>query len=110
VVKKFKRPADMVRGPVYVRPRLFGKVAGYNGRFMTLLIPRRKGEKAARVERIPSLPNVLAMKIAFPDGTEDRVLYAFEHRLLVAEGVDRRGAWAVIRKDKGGRTREQVFA
>ncbi len=108
VVKGFARPADMVHGPVYVRPRLLGKVAGYNGRFMTLLIPRMKGEKPARVERLKSLPNVLAAKIVFPDGTEDRVVFAYEHRLLVAEGVDKRGAWAVIRKNKGGRTQEHV--
>ena len=50
--KGVSRPAEMVHGPVYYRPRLLAKVAGWNGRFMALMIPRRKGERPARVERL----------------------------------------------------------
>jgi hypothetical protein len=107
--RQFARPSDMVHGPVHARPRLFARVSGYNGRFMSLMIPRKKGDAPAVVERLKSLPNVLAARIRFADGTEDRVAFAFEHRLLKAEGMDRRGEWAVLRRTAGGRKQEQVF-
>lgn len=108
VCKHFARPSDMVHGPVHARPRLWARVSGYNGRFMSLMIPRRKNEAPAAVERLTSLPNVLAAVIRFPDGTEDRVAFAFEHGLLKAEGLDARGQWIVERREPGGRVRRQT--
>jgi hypothetical protein len=75
---------------------------------MTILIPQTKGQKPASVERLKSLSNVLAAKITFADGTEDRVLFAFEHRMLIADGVDKRGDWTVIRNAKKGQRIEQL--
>lgn len=106
IASRFARPSDMVHGPVHWRPRLWAKVSGYNGRFMTVMVPRGKREKPAAVEKLKSLPNVLAARIRFADGTEDRFAFAFEHRLLVAEGLDRRGEWVVERRD--GRPRATV--
>lgn len=96
-VRAFDRPADMVHGPVYRRPRLIGKVAGYNGRFMSLMIPRRRDGNPASVERIPSLDNSLAVRVVFDDA-EDILIYAYEHNLLEAAGIRARGQWCVVRR------------
>jgi len=98
-VRRYERPADMVHGPVYVRPRLLGKVAGYNGRFMSVMTPRKKGEKATRVSRLKSIDNSLAVKIAFPK-VEDTLIFAYEHNLLEANGVVGRGRWCVVRRSR----------
>ncbi len=103
-VALYRRPADLVHGPVYVRPRLIGRARGYNGRFLVLLIPRRQGEPPPRVTPLAGLPNVLAARIEWAEGTEDRIGAAFEHRLIQAEGMDERGAFAVVRR-VGGRQR-----
>jgi len=47
------RPAAMVEGIVFLRPRLVGKLAGYNGRFMAAMLPRLKGERPRRSRRLP---------------------------------------------------------
>lgn len=93
----FARPADMVHHGVMRRPRLLAKVAGYNGRFISILIPRRKGEKSARVTRLPSLDNSLAVKIAFRD-VEDTLIFGYEHNLLEADGIRARGQWVIARR------------
>jgi len=97
-VKRFERPADMVHGPVYARPRLLAKVAGFNGRFMSLMIPCKKGEPAPRVRRLRSLPDSLAVRIVFPE-VEDTLIFAYEHNLLEAGDVRGRGKWCVVRRD-----------
>ena len=102
-VALYARPSDLVHGPVYVRPRLVGRAAGYNGRFLVLLIPRRKEEPAPTVTPLPALPNVLAARIAWTDGMEDVVAVAYEHRLIQAEGMDERGRFLVRRRLPGGR-------
>lgn len=102
-VALYARPSDLVHGPVYVRPRLVGRAAGYNGRFLVLLIPRQKEEPAPTVTPLPALPNVLAARIAWTDGMEDVVAVAYEHRLIQAEGMDERGQFLVRRKLPGGR-------
>ena len=89
----------MVHGPVYVRPRLLGKVAGYNGRFMSVMIPRRKGEKAPKASRLKSIDNSLAVKITFP-AVEDTLIFAYEHDLLEADGIVGRGQWCVVRRSR----------
>jgi hypothetical protein len=95
--KSFARPSDMVHHRVLMRPRLLGKVAGYNGRFLSVLIPRRKGEPPARVERLPSLDNSLAVRITFGN-VEDTFIWAYEHNLLEAGGVSARGQWIIERR------------
>jgi hypothetical protein len=98
-VGDYVRPGEMVNGIVFVRPRLVAKVAGYNGRFMSVMIPRRKGDDSAAVTRLESVPNSLAMRIAFPD-VEDTLIFAYEHNLLEAADVKARGRWCVVRRDR----------
>jgi hypothetical protein len=95
--KKFARPSDMLHSSVFVRPRLLAKVSGYNGRFMSVMIPRRKNEKAAEVEQLQTRDNTLAMRIRFR-GFEDTLIWAFEHHQLEAAGVKMRGNWCVVRR------------
>ena len=87
----------MLHAAVYERPRLLAKVAGYNGRFMSIMLPRRKGEQPARVERLPSLMNSLAARVTFGD-VEDTILWAYEHGMLEAGDIRARGNWCVIRR------------
>lgn len=96
---EYVRPSAMVEGIVFVRPRLIGKVAGYNGRFMSVMLPRRRGEAPAKVERLASLPSSLAVRITW-DGFEDTLIWAYEHNLLEAEGVRGVGQWCVVRRAK----------
>jgi hypothetical protein len=86
-------------GPVFARPRLVGKVSGYNGRFLSLMIPRRKGAPLPKVERLPSIDNSLAVKITFPK-VEDIFIWAYEHNLLEADDVKARGQWCVVRRSR----------
>lgn len=91
------RPAAMVEGIVFVRPRLIAKVSGYNGRFMAALLPRRRGETPAQVERLASLPSSLALRITW-EKVEDTVIWAYEHNLLEAGDVRGVGQWCVVRR------------
>jgi hypothetical protein len=93
------RPAAMVHYSVFVRPRLIAKVSGLNGRFMSLMLPRLKGEKPARIKRLDSVPNSLAVRISFPD-VEDTLIFAYEHNLLEAGDVKGRGQWCVVRRSR----------
>jgi hypothetical protein len=108
--KAYERPSDMVHYSVFVRPRLLAKVSGYNGRFMSVMIPRRNGEPPAKVERLPSLDNSLAMKLTFSK-VEDTVIFAYEHNLLEAGDVSGRGQWCVVRRSRrnGRILHSQVF-
>ena len=96
---QYRRHSDMLHGPVFMRPRLLAKVSGYNGRFMSLMVPRRKGDRPARVERIPSLDNSLAVRITH-GGVEDILIFAYEHDLLEAADVRGRGRWCVVRRER----------
>jgi len=96
-VARYERPADMVHGPVYVRPRLLGKIGGLNGRIMSVMVPRAKGEPKPKVMQIKSIPASLAMKVTFAD-VEDVIIFAFEHDLLEAADVVARGHWCVVRR------------
>lgn len=84
-------------GPSYARPRLVARVKGYNGRFLTLMVPRRKGEPVPVVERLEVVDNSLAAKLVFGE-VEDTVIFAYDHCLLRANGVDARGQWCVVRR------------
>jgi hypothetical protein len=95
-----QRVGHLEYGPVFARPRLVAKVAGYNGRFLSLMIPRRKGGKLARVERLASVDNSLAVRITFSK-VEDTLIWAYEHNILQAGGVDARGQWCVVRRSRG---------
>jgi len=100
---EFNRPSDMVQASVYVRPRLCIEVEGDNGRFMTVLIPRRRGQRAARCKALKTLPNSMAVEIQFPDGVTDTFIWAYEHGLLEAGDILARGSWCVVRRDSRGR-------
>jgi len=95
--RRFKRPSDQVHYSAFVRPRLLAKIAGLNGRFMSVLLPRTKREKPAAVTRLKSLPGSLAVRISFED-VEDIVIFAHEHHLLEAADVRARGQWCVVRR------------
>ncbi len=98
-VEDYVRPAAMVNGILFFRPRLVAKVSGYNGRFMSLMLPRREGEAAAQVERLPAIDNVLAVRITF-DTVFDTLIWSYEHHLLEADDVEARGQWCVVRRDR----------
>lgn len=94
-------------GPVYVRPRLRANVAGYNGRFLSLMLPRIRGAKPATVETLPSHDGSLAARITFGD-VVDTFIWAYQHRLLEADGVIARGQWCIVRRSKkSGKVLEQ---
>ncbi|MCX5661601.1 MAG: hypothetical protein NTW19_18140 [Planctomycetota bacterium] len=98
-VPNFVRPAAMVNAIVFLKPRLIAKVAGYNGRFMSLMLPRRKGEVPARVERLESVDCSLALRVTF-EKVEDTIIWAYEHHLLEAGDVVARGRWCVVRRSR----------
>jgi hypothetical protein len=89
----------MLHYSVFRRPRLLAKVAGYNGRFMSLMLPRRKDDPSPIVEALPTLPNALAVKITFPT-VEDIVIWSYEHHLLEAADIKERGQWCVVRRSR----------
>ncbi|MBI2441925.1 MAG: heparinase II/III family protein [Lentisphaerae bacterium] len=86
-------------GPVFYRPRLIAKVAGYNGRFMAVMLPRRANEPRAKVESMPTLDNGLALRLTF-DKVVDTVLWAYDHHLLEADGIKARAQWCVVRRQR----------
>lgn len=96
-VAQFTRPAAMVHGPVYERPRLVIRFEGWNGRCLALLLPRRKGERAARITQLAALPGTIAVDIRFETVT-DTLIVSFDHPMLQAGPVDRRGLWCVVRR------------
>lgn len=84
-------------GPVFRRPRVLAKVCGYNGRFMALMIPQRKGVSPATVERLRSPDNVLAARIR-ANGFEDIFIWAYDNHLLEAGDIRARGNWCIVRR------------
>jgi len=96
---EYDNPEDMVHYAAFRRPRLIAKVAGLNGRFMSIMIPRRKGRTRAAVKRLKSLPCSLAVRITF-DRVEDTLIFAYEHGMLEAGDVEARGAWCVVRRSR----------
>jgi hypothetical protein len=87
---------------VFVGPRLLAKVEGYNGRFMSLMIPRAKGTKAAKFERLPSPDNSLVVRITF-EKVEDIIIWGYEPRMLEAADICGRGLWCVVRRSRATR-------
>lgn len=109
-LEKFERPADQIHYSTFIRPRLIAKIAGLNGRFMSLMLPRRKTMKPATVQRLKSLPGSLAVRIAF-DQVEDTLIFAYEHRILEAGDVRASGNWCVVRRNKAtGKTLDYAVA
>ncbi len=96
------RPEAMLFHSVHVRPRLIARIGGYNGRFMSLMVPRRTDEPPAQIESIPSLDGTLAARLTFPRFT-DTFVFAYEHNLLEADGIVGRGLWCVVRRDRRSR-------
>ncbi|MBI3986553.1 MAG: heparinase II/III family protein [Lentisphaerae bacterium] len=97
--KRCALPLETIHYSRYVRPRLLAKVSGYNGRFMSVMIPRRITDEPAKIERLPSIDNSLAVKITFAT-VEDTLIFAYEHNLLEAGGVNARGQWCVVRQSR----------
>jgi hypothetical protein len=98
-VSRYARPSDQVHYSLFVRPRLTARIAGLNGRFLALLLPRVRGEDPAVVTRLDSLPSSFAVRIAWPE-VEDVLIYAHEHHVLEADGIRARGRWCVVRRDR----------
>jgi hypothetical protein len=92
-------PHRTVHHSVPPRPRLLAKVSGYNGRFMTLLVPRKKGATAPRIKTLKTLTNSLAAEVAYKNVT-DTIIFAYEHQLLEANGIKAVGDFAVVRRSK----------
>ena len=95
----YARPAAMVNGIVWQRPRLIAKVAGFNGRFLSLMLPRRKGEAMAKVEQLEAVDGVLALRIDFGAVT-DTLIWAYDCHMLEADDISGRGKWCVVRRAK----------
>ena len=109
-VKRYERPADMVHGPVYVRPRLLAKVGGWNGRMMAVMVPRAKGQRPCSVKRLKCLDGSIAVRLTFPE-VEDTLVFAFDHSLLRAGDVEGRGQWCVVRRSRrSGRVLRHALA
>jgi len=86
-------------GPVYARPRLVAKVKGYVGRFLSLMMPRARGARKAEVRRLDAPPGALAARVRTAE-VEDVLIFAFDHRMLEADGVRGRGQWCVVRRSR----------
>jgi hypothetical protein len=98
-LEKFDRPADQVHYAAFRRPRLIARIGGYNGRFMTLLLPRHADDPEPQVERLDSLPVSLAVRIRFRE-VEDTLIFAHEHNVLRANGVNGLGHWCLVRRHR----------
>lgn len=84
---------------MFQRPRLLAHIAGPNGNFMALMVPRVKGSAPAAVEPLATLPGALAVRVTFAE-VEDIVVFAFDHGLLEAADIRARGRWCVVRRDR----------
>lgn len=84
---------------VLKRPRLIAKLSGYNGKLMSVMVPRRKGRKPVRMQRLSTVPNALAMKIHFPRVT-DTLIYAYEHGFLEADDIAGVGDLVLVRRSR----------
>ncbi len=82
---------------VLKRPRLIAKLSGYNGKLMSVMVPRRKGRKPTNIQRLESCPNSLAVKIVFPRVT-DTLIYAYEHGFLESEDIVAEGDFLIVRR------------
>jgi len=93
----YDHPARMAHGPCFVRPRLIAKVAGLNGRFMSVLTPRLKGQPPAKVKQLNAAPSSFAAQVDIGP-YRDVILFAYEHEQLEAGDVTGQGHWAVVRR------------
>ena len=93
-IANFPDEKDLIHGPVFRRPRLLAKVFGANGHFLSLMIPRAKKERAAKVHQVKTVENALALRIEFNDAekTSDTLIWAYEHEMLEAALLRRRPA------------------
>jgi hypothetical protein len=88
-----------VHHAVYFRPRLIGKMKGYNGRIMAVMVPQKKGAPAPVIESLPTVEGALAMRLTFPL-VKDTIIWAYNHQLLEADGIRARGTWLVVRRSR----------
>jgi hypothetical protein len=95
--KQKDAPWKQVHYAGYFRPRLVAKVSGPNGKFLTLMVPRAKGGEVPVFKRLANLDGGIAVSLRVGD-LEDRIVCAYGHRLLIAEGIDLRGDWVVERR------------
>ena len=96
---EMNRPADSVHGTALHRPRLIAKLQGYNGKIMSVMVPRTKDQPKPTIRQIPSAPNSLAMQVDFAD-VKDTIIWAYEHHILEAGDVKGRGEWCVVRQSR----------
>jgi hypothetical protein len=88
---------DPLTWSVLKRSRLIAKLSGYNGKMMSVMVPRRKGRKPTVIKRLETCPNSLAVKIVFPKVT-DTLIFAYEHGFLEAEDIAGQGDFLVVRR------------
>ena len=91
-----------VHGSIAVRPRLIAKVKGWNGRFMSIMLPRDKGARPAKVQQLKTHYDAFAVKITFAD-VEDIIIWAYHHGLLEAADIKARGQWCIVRRKRKSR-------
>lgn len=96
-IKGESRRRDPLSWSVLIRKRLIARLAGYNGKLMSVMVPRRKGRKPIVFERLETTLNSLAMKIRFPRVT-DTLIYSYEHGFLEAEDIEGEGEFALVRR------------
>mgnify|MGYP006278690865 CR=1 FL=1 len=101
-LEKFDRPADQVHYAAFRRPRLIARIGGYNGRFMSLLLPRRAEDPRAEIQRLDTVPVSLAVRISFPE-VEDTLIFAHDHNVLRAGDVQGLGHWCLVRRHRESR-------
>ncbi|MBI2441701.1 MAG: heparinase II/III family protein [Lentisphaerae bacterium] len=97
-IERLGRPANQVHYSTFQRPRLLARIAGLNGRFMAVLLPRARNMAPAKVRRLECLPASLAVRLDL-GAVADTIIYAHEHGVLEADGVSARGRWCVVRRD-----------
>jgi len=95
----FQKLEDMVHGPVYFRPRVFARIHGANGRFISFLIPYFANSHPPQLIKLKTVPNAFAVKIMW-DKFEDTVIFSYGHNILETEDIAARGQWCVVRRNK----------
>ena len=88
-----------VHGSVMVRPRLIAKVKGWNGRFMSLMVPRAGNSRPPAVKQLKTHYDAFAVRVTFRD-VEDTIIWAYHHGLLEAADIEAKGQWCVVRRSR----------
>lgn len=95
-------PREMIHGPVFQCPLLTARTSGYRLRQLSVLVPRNRQSTRPRFRAMESIPNTLAFELE-EDGYRDRFVWAIDHGLLIAPGIDAKGLWHWERQDMAGK-------